>query len=325
MIEFRWEQFAGDERIERVTPFGARRITHAFHDIDGTHSRIREWVPVMTLCTGYVASYGCPAEPGEPLALAEAMAAHSPEEFPEGLRFSIESAGLSALTQMEWAIRRAVQNGAMTLPGVEAAVNDEIVRRIWAGGEQFDDLPEPPQLRARIAELSSALFRAYEILLLRMGRDRNLAAARRDPTAWRVPGSLEWLAWLKAHGVRNYFVTGAVVETDADGVAQGTMAEEVRALGYGIGPDGIVAELVGSTWREKLPKETLMERLCRREGVDPAQVLVTGDGRSEVAAGVRLGALVFSRLAPDAVRAREIHRSLHTNIIVPDWRVMPRE
>ena len=38
-----------------VTPFEPREIPAAFHDVDGTHSRIRDWIPVMTLVTGSVA------------------------------------------------------------------------------------------------------------------------------------------------------------------------------------------------------------------------------------------------------------------------------
>ena len=46
------------EGMEIVTPFEPGEIVCAFHDIDGTHSKIRDWVPVMTLVTGCVASYG---------------------------------------------------------------------------------------------------------------------------------------------------------------------------------------------------------------------------------------------------------------------------
>lgn len=301
--------------IELVTPFEPRRITHAFHDIDGTHSLIREWVPVMTLVTGFVAQYGYP-EAADPGGMAEIMARHRPGEFPEAHRFAIESAGLSALTQMEWAIRRALQNGVLSLSGVDPAVNDEIVRRIWQGEEEFPALPEPETLRQTLVTLGTELFKAYEILLLRMGRDRNLAAARRDPAVWRVPGSMDFLDFLRDCGVKNYFVTGAVIEYDASGAPRGTMVDEVRALGYGIGPGETVEKLVGSTWHEKLPKDRLMIRLCADEHIAPEAVLITGDGRSEIAAGAGMGALTLSRLAPEAARTREIHRELRTNLIV---------
>ena len=48
--------------IELVTSFEPREIVCAFHDIDGTHSLIRDWVPVMTLTTGYTARYGLPPD-----------------------------------------------------------------------------------------------------------------------------------------------------------------------------------------------------------------------------------------------------------------------
>lgn len=300
--------------VETVAPFAPRRITHAFHDIDGTHSLIRDWVPVMTLVTGFTAQYGAPNAADVP-ALAAIIGRHRSEEFPEAHRFAIESAGLSALTQMEWALRCAVENGILALPGTVPAVNAEIVRRIWRGEEEFTELPEPETFRRRLNAMSTMLFQAYEILLLRMGRDRNLAAAKTDPAPWRVPGSLEFLRFLHACGVKNYFVTGAVIEYDGDGIPRGTMADEVRALGYDIGPGEAVEKLVGSAWNRKLPKERLMLRLCAEEAIAPEAVLIVGDGRSEIAAGVRMGALTLSRLDPAAERARAIHRTLGTHLI----------
>ena len=72
---------AGNGLVETVTPFESRRITHAFHDIDGTHSRIRDWVPVMTLVTGFTARYGMP--PGAPEEMAALMLARKDEVFEE--------------------------------------------------------------------------------------------------------------------------------------------------------------------------------------------------------------------------------------------------
>lgn len=46
------------DSIELVKSFSPRQITHVFHDIDGTHSLIRDWVPVMALVNGAVARYG---------------------------------------------------------------------------------------------------------------------------------------------------------------------------------------------------------------------------------------------------------------------------
>ena len=36
--------------------FEAREIKYAFHDIDGTHSLIREWPPVMSAPASYTLS-----------------------------------------------------------------------------------------------------------------------------------------------------------------------------------------------------------------------------------------------------------------------------
>jgi len=304
--------------IDLVTPFVLRKITHAFHDIDGTHSLIRDWVPVMTLVTGFVAENGLP-EADDPADMAKIMSRYDPAEFPEGHRFAIESAGLSALTQMEWALRRAAQNHRFALPGEKPEVNDAIVARIWQGEEEFPEFAEPERLRAMLEAAATRLFRAYEILLLEMGRDRNLAAANCNPSAWRVPGSLEFLQYLRSCGVCNYFVTGAVIEYAADGTVRGTMAEEIEALGLGAHPGGIIEKLVGSAWNEKLPKDKIMQKICRDGRIDPANVLVIGDGRSEIAAAVGMKALAMSRLGADAERAREIHRALHTNLIVEHY------
>lgn len=302
----------GNGVVETVTPFEPRRIMYAFHDIDGTHSRIRDWVPVMTLVTGYTARYGMP--PGTPEEMAELMLARKGEDFAEAHRFAVESAGLSALTQMEWALRCARR-----LTGESSPANEEIIRLIWQGEESFPETGESAESLEKLACDASLLFRAYEILLLAMGRDRNLAAARRDPEAWRIPGSMDFLNALRKAGIRNYFITGAVVEHDATGRPRGTMAEEIEVLGYEVGQTKIIEEFRGSAWNRKLPKKEIMSELCAEEGIDPRNVLVVGDGRSEIAAGVELGCVTLSRLDENARRAREIHRELGTHMIVENY------
>ena len=298
---------------EVVTPFAPRRITCAFHDIDGTHSRIREWVPVMTLVTGSVASYGMFA--GTPLEIAAQIRQHREESFPEARRFAIESAGLSALTQMEWALRMSRR-----LNGKSSEMNEKIIAEIWQGNELFDHAGETAEELADLKAQASALFKAYEILLLEMGRNANLSAARKDPASWRIPGSLEFLQALKDCGVKNYFVTGAVVEYDLNGTPKGTMYEEIQALGYPVGPGELIEGFHGSTWDEKLPKIEIMKQLIQKKNLHSSQILVTGDGRSEIFAGQELGCLTVSRLDIQAERAREIHRQLHTHVIIPDFR-----
>lgn len=298
--------------VELVTPFEPRKIVCAFHDIDGTHSKIREWVPVMTLVTGTVAAYGMFR--GTPLEIAGEIRKHQQESFPEAYRFSIESAGLSALTQMEWALRMARR-----LDGKSDEINERIIAAIWQGSELFDYAGESAEDLRILKEQASALFKAYEILLLEMGRDKNLAAARENPHEWRIPGSMDFLQTLKDNGVENCFVTGAVVEYDESGTPQGTMYEEIRTLGYQVGKGKLIEEFCGSTWNEKLPKLEIMKQLIRKKNLSPEEVLVIGDGRSEIAAGVELGCLTISRLDVQAVRAREIHRQLHTNLIIPDY------
>ena len=55
------------------------------------------------------------------------------------------------------------------------------------------------------------------------------------------------------------------------------------------------------------------------EKLEGKSILVTGDGRSEISAGLALGALTISRLNPDAARQRELHESLGTHIMVEDF------
>jgi len=300
------------KNIETVNAFTPRRISHVFHDIDGTHSLIRDWVPVMALVNGAVARYGM--FQGNAREVAAQILRHRHEDFAEARRFAIESAGLSALTQMEWALRMARR-----LTGQSSELNENIIQAIWQGRERFDSSAESAEESARIAQQASALFRAYEILLLEMSRNENLASARQNPAAWQVPGSMDFMRFLHQNGVKNYFVTGAVVEYDPCGNAQGSMAEEVAVLGYEIGPGKLLERFCGSTWDEKQPKVEIMRKLCQTDHIRPENLLIIGDGRSEIAAAVELGAICISRLDDDAVRSQEIHRQLGTNLILKDY------
>jgi len=69
-------------------------------------------------------------------------------------RFCVESAGLSALTQMEWAIRRSVEEGKIEV-NCDKNVNSKIIKRIWKGEEIFDDLPETDEMKALLREYNA--------------------------------------------------------------------------------------------------------------------------------------------------------------------------
>ena len=303
--------------VELVTPFEPREILCAFHDIDGTHSLIREWLPPMALILGWVVEHGLP--PPDRVEAFERIFSARDRISEEARSFAVESAGLSGLTQMEWALRSALEAGK--IPGIsfDRRINREILAGIEHGKELFDEYGEGPEVRRLVREYSPELFRIYEKLLLVMSRDRNLAAARRDPEAWRVPGSMRFLNELRRAGIRNYFVTGAVVERDRAGNPSGTMFEEIAALGYEIGPGRLLEDLEGSSWQEKLPKRQIMLNLCRKLGISPEHLLIVGDGRSEIAAGAEMGAVTISRLPATASRAREIHTALKTNFIVEKY------
>ena len=307
--------------LEIVGRVGRRTITHAFHDIDGTHSLIRDWPPVMSALISWVIASGLPEGYDSEENAARLAAGVESLRREETDRFAIESAGLSALTQMEWAIRRSLQEGALVIPGgslseEETAVNAAIIERTWRGEERFGDLPDSPRVSEFVAGHTPRLFHLYEAVLAKASRDRNLAAARKAPAAWRVPGSLEFLARLREAGVRNHFVTGSVMSTDR--IPEG-MLEEVIALGFEVGPGKMIESARGSDWDRKMPKDEVMRGLLDDLGISGEQVLVVGDGRSEVEAGVEMGAAVLSRLPAEAKRLRELHQELGTNYIVPDY------
>jgi len=330
----------GGGGLEVVRPVGLRRFTHAVHDVDGTHSLIRDWPPVMSLAIHWAMTCGLGEGFDAPEVVAELVARVGREPLPETDRFCVESAGLSALTQMEFGIRRAVELGNVpgekgvrhllperpfgcsaqkvsdtffSLSAAERRANSEIIRRIWAGQERFPDVAEPPGLVAFIAERSARLFKLYEAVLNGACRDRNTADARKNPARWRVPGSLEFMERLRALGCRNYFVTGAVL------YAGGGMLEEVEAVGFGVGPGRLVEAMLGSSWEAKQPKDEVMRGLFGREGLESAAVLVVGDGRTEIQAGADAGCVCLSRLPADALRQRQLHRQLGTNYIVTDY------
>lgn len=295
-----------------VNPFSSRVVTHAFHDIDGTHSLIRDWPPVMSVVLADVIDHGLPESFDSAANCSRLIAQAGLQKLPETDRFCLESAGLSALTQMEWAIRRAVEEKHIDIP-CDHSVNSQKIQMIWQGQEIFDHLPETPEMQHLLSVNAPRLFRLYERVLNGYCRDRNLAAAAVNPDRFRVPGSIEFLNYLKQNGVKNYFVTGAVVEKGMG------MFEEVETLGYTVGPGCLVENIIGSTWDEKLPKNIIMNRLLQSLGIEGNHVLVVGDGRAEISAGAAMGAVIVSRLPESAAYPRGLHCQLGSNLIVPDY------
>ncbi len=295
-----------------VNSFEDRTIKYAFHDIDGTHSLIREWPPVMSICLYDVIENGLPEDFDSEENKQRLINLAGTKALPETDRFCVESAGLSALTQMEWAIRRSVQEGKITTP-CEASVNAEIIKRIWSGNEYYDDLLETAEMTAMIAEKTPRLFKLYEAVLNGYCRDKNLLLAKADPDRFIIKGSMEFMKFLKDNGVKNYFVTGAVVEKGMG------MHEEVETLGYKIGAGELVEDIIGSTWTEKLPKDMIMKKLLKELGATGEEVLVVGDGRAEIAASFEMGSVAISRLPANAEYQRKLHCELKTNIIVEDY------
>ena len=288
------------------------KIKYAFHDIDGTHSLIRDWPPVMSICLYDVIVNGLPNDFDSVENRNRLISLAGTKELPETDQFCIESAGLSALTQMEWAIRRAVQEGSIKVD-CDMQTNSQIIERINNGIEYYDDLPETPEMTEMLKIQTPRLFKLYEQVLNGFCRDKNLQKAKENPNEFRINGSMEFLQMLKDNGVKNYFVTGAVVEKGMG------MHQEVEALGYKIGKNELVEDIIGSTWTEKMPKDMVMQKLLKELGVKGENVLVIGDGRAEIQAGVQMGAFVVSRLPENAGFQRNLHKKLGTNIIIKDF------
>ncbi len=295
-----------------ITPFNKRVITYGGHDIDGTHSLIRDWPPVMSIVLNDVIENGLKDGYDSEQNVKRLVTNAGTRPLPETDRFCVESAGLSALTQMEWAIRRAVEEKTVTVD-CDDSVNSEKIGLIWQGREELDYMPETEQMRKMLLENTPRLFRYYEKVLNGYCRDKNLVLARKDPDRFRIKGSFRFLKYLKDNGVKNYFVTGAVVQKGMG------MFEEVETLGYKIGKDEIIEDIIGSTWTDKLPKNVIMNNLLNRYNIKGENTLVVGDGRSEIQAGVEMGSFTISRLSQNMQYQKELHINMGTNMIVEDF------
>jgi len=305
--------------IEIINPVGKRNITHIIHDIDGTHSVIRDWPPVMSFIIHWSMSCGLDDSFDSEKNTAALVDEIGKNECRETDRFCIESAGMSALTQMEFGVRRAIDSGFFPndikkqINPDDLALNKIIINEIWDGLENDNKDRENPVLTKFLENRTPRLFILYEKILNLYCRDANLENAKLNPGKWRVSGSIEFVNYLKSIGCLNYFVTGAVVYKD------GGILEEVQTLGFPIGKGLLIEEIHGSSWNNKLPKEKVFKKLIADLAVDPEKILVIGDGRSEIQAGVELGCIAMSRLSLNAVRQRELHSELKTNYILPDF------
>ncbi len=299
---------------EIVNKIENREIVCAFHDIDGTHSLIRNWPPVMSRVLYDTAVNGIPENLTDDENINRLVSLCDVEPLEETDRFCVESAGLSALTQMEWAIRR---NQELTAGEFDSKTNSEIIKLIWQGEEKFERYDEPQEYLDYLNDVTPKLFWVYEQVLNRFCRDNNLKKAKENPKDFLVNGSKEFMEYLYKNGVKNYFVTGAVVDKSIQPPMG--MYEEVLGLGFDIGAGKTVEDILGSTWDEKIPKDEVMRRLVKELGIKGENVLVIGDGRSEISACVALGAVTVSILPKNAKRQRELHTELGTNMIISDY------
>ncbi len=86
------------------------------------------------------------------------------------------------------------------------------------------------------------------------------------------------------------------------------------------GRNELIEKFCGSTWHTKQPKVEIMRQLCQTENIRPEELLIVGDGRSEIAAAVEIGAVALSRLDKSAIKQQEIYRKIGTNLIVSDYK-----
>lgn len=310
---------AQNSSVEIINPFGKREITHVIHDIDGTHSLIRDWPPVMSVSMHWAMI--CGLEDGfdseDNLQKLIEMVGKNP--LPETDRVCVEFGGFSALTQLEYGIRRGFQLGNFPRRIAEfitpefLKINAEIINKMHKGLEVFDDIHEPPEIKTFIKEVGPPLFKLYEKILNGACRDKNTEDAKKNPEKWRVPGSIKFMEHLKSLGCVNYFVTGAVVYKN------GGMLEEVEACGFDVGSGKLVESMRGSSWDKKMPKDDWIKAIIKEENLDPKKVFIVGDGRTEIKVGVEMGAVVLSRLPKDEKLQRKIQIDLGTNIIVQDY------
>lgn len=124
-----------------------------------------------------------------------------------------------------------------------------------------------------------------------------------EPADFTIRGAVELLRELHRRGVRLYLASG----TD-----QQDVADEARALGYAGLFTGGIHGAVGSLAVEA--KREVMDRIVRGEGLDPAALLVVGDGPVELREGRRRGACCLG-VASDEPRRYGLDPAKRTRLI----------
>lgn len=147
--------------------------------------------------------------------------------------------------------------------------------------------------------------RIYNDALMARIRARleRLAAGVLEPSDFTIRGAVELLRELHRRGVRLYLASG----TD-----QQDVADEARALGYAGLFTGGIHGAVGSLAVEA--KREVMDRIVRGDGLDPAALLVVGDGPVELREGRRRGACCLG-VASDEPRRYGLDPAKRTRLI----------
>ena len=156
----------------------------------------------------------------------------------------------------------------------------------------------------------------YNEALLAMVRDRRRQLDRGELASedWQIKNARPLLERLRARGVVLYLASG----TDVDDVR-----DEAKALGYADLFDGGIFGAVGSLDAEA--KRDVLKRILTSSGVEPAELMVVGDGPVEMREGRRRGAYTVG-VASDEVRRHGIDWRKRTrliragsDLIVPDF------
>ncbi len=143
---------------------------------------------------------------------------------------------------------------------------------------------------------------AYNDALIRMVNERIAKAQTSAETAaqYRIPGSLEYCQKLHKLGVQIYVASG----TDHDDVVN-------EATILGLAPYTVAIKGAPSRAFDDAKKHVLNELL---KDLDPAELLIVGDGKVEIALGYEAGALTIGA-ATDEVNGDRIEPAKYERLV----------
>ena len=153
---------------------------------------------------------------------------------------------------------------------------EELKRRGLVGGRTRG---VSPRMKAFPADPWAYKNEYNEMLMASVSEKRqDVIDGKVNRAVYLVPGALQFLESLKAHGVRIYF-------------ASGTDQADVRIEAAALGLDKYAEAIEGALPKSMAcAKEAALRRLVKIAKVKPAELAVIGDGKVEIALGKKLGA-----------------------------------